>query len=254
MIFYFYKKKLLIQSTENNEFIIPEVSETTFLDKAFETEEFHWKETPLKAVELAAPPEKKSQLTLMHIRYLYESIDKSLFDNLCFAFHILQWDKNTQFCGRCGGKNSFQNTPIRKFCISCEHTIYPTVSPAVIVAIVKDNTLLLARSPRFTSGLYSVLAGYVDPGESLEECVRREVNEEVGITIKNIAYFSSQPWAFSQSLMIGFTAEYESGEFIFEDEEIVEADWYSPHNLPEIPGKLSIARALIDWFCETYGS
>ncbi|HEX7535052.1 MAG TPA: NAD(+) diphosphatase, partial [Syntrophales bacterium] len=104
---------------------------------------------------------------------------------------------------------------------------------------------------RFTSELYSVLAGFVEPGETLEEAVQREIGEEVGIRVKNIRYFGSQPWPFPDSLMIGFTAEYASGEINIDEAEIADANWYDPERLPIIPGKISIARELIDWFVET---
>ncbi|MGE5605842.1 MAG: NAD(+) diphosphatase [Bacteroidota bacterium] len=107
---------------------------------------------------------------------------------------------------------------------------------------------MLARSSRFASTMYSVLAGFVEPGESLEECVRREIREEVGIEVQDIKYFSSQPWPFPDSLMIGFTARYASGEITVDNQEIVDAAWFTADNLPEIPAKVSIARRLIDWF------
>ena len=128
---------------------------------------------------------------------------------------------------------------------------FPRISPAVIVLVERDGQVLLARSPRFTANFYSVLAGFVEPGETLEDTVHREIEEEVGIKIRNVRYFGSQPWPFPDSLMIGFTAEYESGEIRIDKAEISEAGWFYPENLPAIPGKISIARRLIDWFIET---
>jgi NAD+ diphosphatase len=114
--------------------------------------------------------------------------------------------------------------------------------------VSRGDKLLLARSPRFRENMYSVLAGFVEPGETLEETVEREVLEECGIRVKNIRYFGSQPWPFPHSLMIGFTAEYAGGEITIDGEEIIDAGWYSVDNLPQIPDKISIARKLIDWF------
>jgi NAD+ diphosphatase len=139
-----------------------------------------------------------------------------------------------------------------KQCTACSSRVYPRISPAVIVAITREDKLLLARASRFKTGMHSVIAGFVEPGETLEECVRREVSEEVGLEIKNIRYFSSQPWPFPDSLMIAFTAEYSSGEITVDNSEIVEANWYKADELPEIPGKASVARKLIDWFCENH--
>ena len=139
-----------------------------------------------------------------------------------------------------------------KECSECSRLEFPRISPAIIVLIEKGDALLLARSARFAGQFFSVLAGFVEPGESLEAAVYREVMEEIGISVKNIRYFGSQPWPFPDSLMIGFTAQYESGEIRIDGEEIVEAGWYQAGNLPKIPGKLSIARQLIDWFIEKH--
>ncbi len=119
---------------------------------------------------------------------------------------------------------------------------------AIIVAIERGDQLLLARARRFPTVMYSVLAGFVEPGESLEEAVAREVKEEVGLSLKDIRYFGSQPWPFPHSLMIGFTATYAGGEITLDENEIVDAGWYTVDHLPPIPGKISIARKLIDWF------
>ena len=135
---------------------------------------------------------------------------------------------------------------------ACGLASYPRISPAAIVAIVRRDEhgerILLARNHRFPPGRYSVLAGFVEPGESLEMCAQREVFEEVGIRIKNVRYFGSQPWPFPNSLMLGFTAEYESGEIRLEESELADAQWFSVSNFPSLPPKMTIARKLIDWF------
>jgi NAD+ diphosphatase len=122
------------------------------------------------------------------------------------------------------------------------------------VAVVRDNKILLASETRFSSGLHSVLAGFVEPGESLEDCVRREVREEVGIEVSNVAYFGSQPWPFPDSLMLAFTAEYAGGEIRIDESEILRAGWFAPDDLPRIPSRLSVARKLIDWFVDAHRS
>jgi NAD+ diphosphatase len=119
-----------------------------------------------------------------------------------------------------------------------------------MVAVIKDDKILLARSNRFATGWYSVIAGFVEPGEALEDCVKRELKEEVGIEVTNIQYFGSQPWPFPDSLMIAFTARWSKGIITIDNEEIIDANWYSANNLPNLPGKVSIARQLIDWFVE----
>ena len=139
-----------------------------------------------------------------------------------------------------------------KICLKCGLINYPRISPAIIVAVVKKNQILLARSERFPTGFYSVLAGFVEPGETFEDCVKREVKEEVGLDVKNIRYFGSQPWPFPDSLMVGFTADYDGGKILIDKTEIKDAGWFTAHDLPQIPGKISIARRLIDWFVQNY--
>jgi NAD+ diphosphatase len=124
----------------------------------------------------------------------------------------------------------------------------------VIVAVVSQRRLLLARAGRFGGRMFSVIAGYVEPGETLEDCVRREVHEEVGLQVGHIRYFGSQPWPFSGSLMVAFTARHTGGRIAVDNQEIVEAGWFTADELPEIPGKMSIARQLIDWYVQHYGS
>jgi NAD+ diphosphatase len=130
---------------------------------------------------------------------------------------------------------------------------YPRLSPAAIVLIRHGDKVLLARSPGFPPGMYSVLAGFVEPGESIEETIYREIREEVGVEVTNVRYFGSQPWPFPNSLMIGFTADYAGGELRKDPEEIEDAGWYSIDDLPVLPPKVSIARAMIDQFVAERG-
>jgi NAD+ diphosphatase len=165
------------------------------------------------------------------------------------GIQILNWDRNHQYCGHCGSRTAAREGEAVRVCPGCGLEAYPRISPAVIAAIVRGDEILLAYSPTFKTRFYSVLAGFVEPGESLEECLQREVREEVGIEIKNIRYFGSQSWPFPNSLMVGFTAEYDRGEISIDPGEIVEAGWFKADNLPDqLPGRLSIARLLIDWF------
>src|SRR5271157_1821576 len=125
-----------------------------------------------------------------------------------------------------------------RLCEKCGYIAYPRISPAVIVAVVREGKLLLARASRFRTNFYSVLAGFVEPGESAEECLKREVMEETGIKVKNIKYFGSQPWPFPDSLMLAYTAEYVSGEIKVDGREILEAGWYKPGEFPVMPGRM----------------
>lgn len=166
------------------------------------------------------------------------------------AVQIIDFDRTTTFCGRCGAKTRQLRTERAKFCSDCNLITYPRLSPAIIVLIQKGEEILLARSPRFPSGLHSTIAGFVEPGETLEHAVSREVSEEVGISVKNIRYFGSEPWPFPHSFMIGFVADYAGGEITIDNNEIVSAEWFDRNNLPLIPSPLSISRALIDRWVE----
>jgi NAD+ diphosphatase len=195
--------------------------------------------------KVAPPPET----AFMDLRQLYGKIDQELLYLSFRAIHLLDWSQKTKFCKRCGMELIIQQEMERaKKCPGCGHQSFPRLSPAVIVLVERDNTCLLARSPRFQDGFYSVLAGFSEPGETLEDTVRREVWEETGIEVEDIRYFGSQPWPFPDSLMIGFTAQYSGGEIHVDGTEIMEADWFPYDQLPKIPGRISIARGLIDWF------
>jgi NAD+ diphosphatase len=181
-------------------------------------------------------------------------LDEDLFWIAARAVQIIDWDRTHQFCGRCGVPLRNKTNERAKECPWCGLLHFPRLAPAIIVLVERGNQLLLARSRHFMPGMYSVLAGFVEPGESLEEAVVREVKEEVGIEIKDIKYFGSQPWPFPHSLMIGFTATYAGGEISLDDKEIEDAGWYAAEKLPRIPGKISIARKLIDGFLAKRGS
>ncbi len=182
------------------------------------------------------------------LRRPYGKFDEEMFLIYGRARQLLTWAQNNRFCGRCGNPMALKPDERCLLCLACGNISFPRISPAVIVAVEKDGKLLLARSQRFHSKMYSVLAGFVEPGESLEDCVKREIKEEVGIDVDNIRYFKSQPWPFPDSLMVGFTARYAGGELSVDSREIDDAGWFSPDAFPMLPGKISIARALIDHF------
>ena len=206
--------------------------------------------TPCYSAEL--PPDSKAPPGMIFggLRRLYGLLADDFFWLAARAVQIVDWDRTHQFCGVCGERTESSEYERAKRCPHCDHTSYPRLAPAIIVAITRGDKLLLARNQRHPQGLYSVLAGFVEPGETLEACLMREVKEEVGIDVKNIHYFGSQPWPFPHSLMIAFTCEYADGELVLEDEEIADAQWFTATNLPNIPPPISIARRLIDWFVE----
>lgn len=184
------------------------------------------------------------------LRSAYGLIHEDLFSVAGRALHITDWDNNNKFCGRCGKPLIEREYERVKICSSCDMSYYPKLSPAIIVAVTKKDKILLAHGKNFPQGRYSVIAGFVDIGETLEACVTREVKEETNIEIKNIDYFSSLPWPCTDSLMIGFTAEYSKGSIKVDGEEITEAGWFTADTLPEVPGKVSLAWKLVNWFVE----
>jgi NAD+ diphosphatase len=193
----------------------------------------------------------ESQFFALHgLRELFGSLSEKVFKMAALGLQVNNWDQVSRFCGKCGEHLRVMKTERAKECLSCGHIQYPRISPAVIMAITRGNKILLARSTQIKFSFYSVLAGYVEVGETLEECVKREVLEEVGLSIKNIKYFGSQSWPFTNSLMIAFTAEHASGEIRIDQNEILDAAWFSPGNLPQLPGWGSIARQLVDSFVQ----
>jgi len=162
------------------------------------------------------------------------------------ASQIVEWDRSHQFCGRCGAPTRDRPSERAKECPACGHIVWPRVSPAMMVLVTRGKELLLARSKRFAQPIYSALAGFVEAGESIEDCVHREVREEVGIEVRNLRYVASQSWPFPHSLMIAYNAEHAAGEARPCDDEIVDARWFKLDDLPALPNPVSIARALID--------
>ncbi|MEA5466171.1 NAD(+) diphosphatase [Leptothoe sp. PORK10 BA2] len=205
---------------------------------------------PCYAAQLTPDLDVPKGLALKPLRELHGQLEDALFAIAGRAVQLVDWDRTHQYCGCCATPMEQSRHERVKRCPQCNLSQYPRLSPAVIMLVSRGSEVLLARSPRFRPGMYSVLAGFVEPGESLEETVAREVREEVGIEVQDIRYFGSQPWPFPNSLMIGFTARYASGEIVIDPKEIETADWFSPDALPPVPGKLSIARKLIDWFVE----
>ena len=163
----------------------------------------------------------------------------------CRALGLLNWRSARRFCGACGGAMGEHETEIARKCGRCERVEYPAVAPAVIVRIEKEGKILLAQHVQRVQHWYTCLAGYVELGETLEEAVRREVREEAGIEVDEVRYVSSQPWPFPNQLMLGFAAKWKSGELKLQAEELSDARWFDPEDLPEIPPPGSLAYRLI---------
>jgi NAD+ diphosphatase len=204
---------------------------------------------PCYAAELPEDSLPKDRI-ISGVRDLYGRIPDEDVAIAAFAVRIIASAKATRFCGRCGTKTGPVFFERAKRCPACGLVVYPRISPAIIVLITRGEEILLARSPRFPGGMHSVIAGFVESGETLEHAVHREVKEEVGIAVKNLRYFASEPWPFPDSLMIGFVAEYAAGEIEIDNNEIVSAGWFSRDALPPLPASMSISRALIDGWME----
>jgi len=203
---------------------------------------------PALAVELPAATEPPPGMAFEGLRRLWGKLHETAWQLAGRAVQILDWDRNHRFCGRCGTPTKASADERSRTCPSCGQQHFPRLSPAVIVLVTRGDELLLARSPHFAPGVYSTLAGFVEPGESLEDTVAREIHEEVGVTLSDVRYFGSQPWPFPNSLMVGFTAQWAAGELQPQPGEIEDARWFHPGALPLLPAPMSIARKLIDSF------
>ncbi|MDP4181756.1 MAG: NAD(+) diphosphatase [Bacillota bacterium] len=250
--FVFYADKLLVKLADGKA-MIPVVKDIKDLGLTCHHEQYLgiFESSHCYVAEALSEAKLQGDFYFKDLRSLFGHLDEDIFILAGKAIQILAWNQTHQFCGKCGSKTVTKEGERAKICPQCGFFTYPRISPAIITAVIRDGKILLAHSKNFKSNMYSVIAGFVEPGETLEECVKREVMEEVGIRVKNIKYFGSEPWPFPNSLMVGFTSEYESGEISVDGIEIDDARWYGIENLPEIPTRISISRKLIDCFIET---
>jgi NAD+ diphosphatase len=198
------------------------------------------------AVEVPEMETLPAEWTGTGLRELFGHFDDTLAALSARAYQIVDWDRNHQYCSRCGNPSMLRTDERAKRCPSCNYTTYPPVSPAIMMLVTRGREMLLARKPAFPPGRYSAIAGFVEPGETLEMTVARETREEVGVEVRNIQYFGSQPWPFPHSLMVAFTGEYAGGEVRPDGVEIEEARWFTPEELPALPPSISISRRLIE--------
>jgi NAD+ diphosphatase len=207
---------------------------------------------PCYSAEVDPEIEAPEGMEFRDLRSLYNVLDEDIFLLAGKAVQMVGWDRDHQYCGRCGAATETSTYEMAKVCPECGFKSFVRLSPAVITAIVKDGKLLMAKHG-YRGGMYGLIAGFVEPGETLEEAVERETMEEVGLRVKNIKYFGSQSWPFPHSLMVGFTAEHESGGINVDGKEITDAEWFSPDEIPRTPSKISIASELIEWFILKFG-
>lgn len=188
---------------------------------------------------------------LHSVRLCYEVLSEPFYRIAGLGRQLQYWRSTHVHCGHCGAPTVDKTDERAKLCTQCQFISYPQLYPCIIVLVTRGPELLLARSPHFQPGIYSTLAGFIEPGESAENAVYREVKEEVGISIKNIRYVLSQPWPFPNSLMLGFLAEYDSGEIGIDPIEIEDAQWFKLNHLPKLPTPLSISRLLIERYAHS---
>ncbi|NCN05055.1 MAG: NAD(+) diphosphatase [Spirochaetales bacterium] len=189
----------------------------------------------------------------VNLRSLFDSLGNEMFWLLGKGIHLIHWHQNSRYCGRCGNPTEWNPKEGSKTCAACGSSTYPRISPAVITAITRPDPrsptitqVLLAKHKGRTTKFYGLIAGFMEPGESAEQTVVREIREETGLEVKNIRYIKSQAWPFPENLMLGFTAEYAGGTLVLQEDELEHADWFSRDNLPLLPPNISLSRYLTE--------
>ena len=246
--FLFYKDRLLLRKTTGR-YEIPYGDEAPLaIDHALRVVFPDGSEDRAASLDSEVLPGEDFEF--VGLRASWDYISHSWYKKAGKAFQLVHWDRHSRFCPACG-RPTRQNSLISKYCDHCHEEYYPQISTAIIVLIRRGDEILLVHARNFRGTFHGLVAGFLEVGETLEECVRREVREETGLEIRNIQYFDSQPWPYPSGLMVGFTADYESGSIKLQDEELSAGAFYGLDNLPELPQKLSIARRLIDaWIRE----
>lgn len=251
--FVFNSGQLLIEKNKEGKYHIPYSSEPPTEvpagSKIHTIGEINGYTAKAYAIQIPVAGNEDSPRMMKDLRASFDVLPYEEYHRAGKASQILNWDKNSRYCPMCGVP-TVQISPIAKKCPECRQEFYPRISPAVIVLIKKDDKILLVHAKNFRGTFKGLVAGFLETGETLEECVHREVMEETGLTIKNLRYFGSQPWPYPSGIMIGFIADYESGTIKLQDEELSTGEFYSKENMPEIPKKLSIARKMIDAWLE----
>lgn len=249
--FVFCKGDIMLERLEDGTYTIP------YLEQA-PTEIKPWTNvlniSPLgdrdvRTYRIDTPVTNDSRYEMCGLRPSYYKLPFELYLKAGKCQEILYWDQNTRYCGVCGAPMKM-HTDISKRCTECGKEVWPQLATAIIVLVHRGDEVLLVHAKNFRSNFFGLVAGFVETGETLEEAVHREVMEETGLTIDNIRYFGSQPWPYPCGLMVGFEADYVSGEIKLQQEELAAGAWFTKDNLPTIPEKLSIARKLIDYWLE----
>ena len=245
--FVFCKEELLLEKTTDGGYTIPLLEEPPVEVKLW-TNVMNISPlngTAVKTFRIDNPIADSERYEMCGLRKSFYKLPRPLYLKAGKCQELLYWDQNTKYCGVCGAPMRM-DTDISKKCTECGKEIWPQLATAVIVLIHRDEEVLLVRAKNFRTDFYGLVAGFVETGETLEEAVAREALAETGVTITNIRYFGSQPWPYPCGLMVGFHADYVSGEIHLQRSEIAKGGWFRRDNLPQIPEKLSIARMLLD--------
>ncbi len=200
-----------------------------------------------RAATLLSAVEESAEYVLMDLRATWGVLDAPLYKWAGKASQLVYWHTHSRFCPVCGSLTD-QLLPTMKKCPACGYELYPVISTAILALVRKEDAILLVHALNFRGPFHSLVAGFLEPGESLEECVAREVKEETGLSIKDITFFGNQPWPYPSGLMVGYIADYAGGEIRLQEDELSSGAFYTRENLPELPRKASLARAMIDWW------
>ena len=247
--FIFLGDRILVNNFDEDVSDIPTLKKISSTGTKIENEHYLGKlnNQQCYVAEAVGPTINDENLVWIGLRSAFNILSEKKFSIAGRAYQIINWSRTNMYCGKCGNKTHQDQREFVKICSVCEFKMYPRISPAVMALICRGKEFLLARSPHFPEGMFSAIAGFSEPGETLEQTIHREVFEEVGLTVSNIRYFASQPWPFPHSMMIAFHCDYLRGEIKCDPEEIEDAKWFSPTNLPpKLPGEISIARELLN--------
>lgn len=241
-----YDREIILKENGN----LPDEQDFTKIKKKCENREcFEESCYEMKVLGLKSKENLPNGYKILQLREYYANHSEEENFTAFRAKGLLEWRANTKFCEACGSSLQEKYFPSVKECSKCKKEYYPHLSPCIIVAIQKEGKVLLARHTYRNQDIFACIAGFMESGESAEHAVQREIFEETGLKVKNITYRGSQSWPFPQQLMLGFTAEYESGEIRLQQEEIAEVEWFDPKNIPAGPKQGSIAYKLIHDFC-----
>lgn len=245
--FVFCKNDILLERLSDGTYTVP-TGDVPPVETADSTHILHvatMDGTDMYAFDTGHPLEADGRYVVCGLRQSYYKLSQDIYLKAGKCHELVYWDGNTKYCGVCGSPMAM-HTDISKCCTKCGKEVWPQLNTAVIVLIHRGDEVLLVHALNFRSEFYGLVAGFVETGETLEEAVRREVREETSLEIKNLTYFGSQPWPYPCGLMVGFMAEYDSGELHLQHSELRNGGWFRYDNLPQLPEKLSIARRIID--------